>query len=73
MTKPLWDSGVGYLRRRSNLAKKAPRLETEFPQSTLQSQITDLNPDKWIKDEYHFAPFRCKLAPRDGLVLGGSK
>lgn len=51
----LWDKGVGYLAKRSNLANKAIRLEKEYPKQSLPSE-NDLNPQDWIRAEYQLAP-----------------
>lgn len=57
----LWDSGVGYVQRKSNLRKKAERLQREFPETSLAPFVGDFNPNDWVKQEYQFTPFIYSL------------
>ncbi len=59
----LWDSAVGYLKPKDNIARVAYRLEQAHPRSEFATQLQDPNPKDWAQADYHYAAFIYSLTP----------
>lgn len=59
----LWDTGVGYIKPKMNIASTAYQLEKRYPLSSFSSaQIKDFIPERWAKTNLGDAPFIYSLS-----------